>query len=150
MFILRIITGFIGLIIMAGVACGGERVVMKPRVPAEQLSTVKAIKNPLPNTPDNIAKGKIIFAGKGRCIVCHGAGGDGTEISGIIPDSQPSPRDFHNLDWQKTRTDGELKWVITNGVPGSVMRGYSAILANDEEIWQVIIYIRSFGQKRPG
>ena len=147
MFVFRVITGFIGLTIIAGIAYGGERVVMKPRVPIDQLSTVKTIKNPLHHTPDNIAKGKIIYAGKGRCILCHGAGGDGQGLAGIVPDSQPSPRNFRNSDWQKARTDGELKWIIAYGVPGSGMRGHSAILTDDNEIWQVVLYIRSFGQQ---
>ena len=147
MFILRTITGFIGLIIMAGVACGGERVVMRPRVPADQLSTIQNIKNPLPHTAYNIEKGKIIYVGKGRCILCHGASGDGKGLAGILPDTQPSPRNFHNPEWQKARTDGELKWVITVGVPGSGMQGHGDSLKDDSEIWQVVHYIRSFGQQ---
>ena len=147
MLIFRVITCFIGLTVIASVACGGERVVMRSRVPADQLSAIQHIKNPLPHTTDNIKKGKIIYVGKGRCIFCHGASGDGKDFAGILPDTQPSPRNFHNPEWQKARTDGELKWVITFGVPGSAMIGHRAEMANDEEIWQVIHYIRSFGQR---
>ena len=147
MIILRVISCFIGLTVIAGAAWGGERVVMKSRVPADQLSAIRNMKNPLPNTYDNTEKGKIIYAGKGRCILCHGAGGDGKALAGILPDTQPSPRNFRNKEWHKARTDGELKWIITFGVPGSGMRGHGDTLKNDEDIWQVVHYIRSFGQQ---
>ncbi len=147
MFILRVLTCFIGLTVIAGVACGNERVVTKSRVPADQLSTIQNIKNPLPYTAGNIEKGKIIYVGKGRCILCHGPKGDGKALAGILPDTQPSPRNFRNPEWQKARTDGELKWVITYGVPGSGMLGHKLKLTNDEEFWQVVHYIRSFGQQ---
>lgn len=147
MFILRIITCFIGLTVIAGVACGGERVVMRSRVPADQLSAIRKLQNPLPPTSDNLNKGKAIYAGKGRCILCHGPTGDGQGIAGIMPDTQPSPRNFQNPEWQKARTDGELKWIITFGVPGSGMQGHGDNFKGDEEIWQVVHYIRSFGQR---
>ena len=147
MFILRVTTCFIGLIVFASIACGGERVVMRPRVPADQLSTIRNIKNPLQHTADNIEKGKIIYVGKGRCIHCHGPAGDGNGLAGILPDTQPSPRNFRNKEWQKARTDGELKWIIAVGVPGSEMQGHADSLKDDEEIWQVVQYIRSFGQQ---
>ena len=147
MLIFRVITCFIGLTVIASVACGGERVVMRSRVPADQLSAIQHIKNPLPHTADNIEKGKIIYVGKGRCIHCHGASGDGKDLASILPDTQPSPRNFRNPEWQKARTDGELKWIIAVGVPGSGMQGHADSLKDDEEIWQVVHYIRTFGQQ---
>ena len=146
MSILRVITCFIGLTLITGAAYGNERVVMRSRVPADQLSAIQHIKNPLPHTADNIEKGKIIYVGKGRCIHCHGPLGDGKGLAGMLSDTQPSPRNFRNAEWQKARTDGELKWVITFGVPGSGMTGHKAELKNDEETWQLVHYIRSLGQ----
>ena len=145
MSILRVITCFIGLTLITGAAYGNERVVMRSRVPADQLSAIQHIKNPLPHTADNIEKGKIIYVGKGRCIHCHGPLGDGKGLAGMLTDTQPSPRNFRNSEWQKARTDGELKWVITFGVPGSGMTGHKAELKNDEETWQLVHYIRSLG-----
>ncbi len=150
MFILRALISLLGLMVIASVSSvsyGGERVVMRSRVPADQLSTIRELKNPLPHTTLNIEKGKILYSGKGRCILCHGARGDGQGLAGILPDTQPSPRSFRNPEWQKARTDGELNWVITFGVPGSGMQGHRDQLRNDEEVWQVVHYIRSFGQQ---
>lgn len=143
MFVIRVVTGFIGLTIIASIAYGDERVILTPRVPADQLSIVKTIMNPVSPTRANYANGKMIFEGKGKCILCHGIHGDGKGPLGSAPDA--SPRNFHNGDWQKARTDGELKWVIANGVQGSWMHAKNAILT-DEEIWQVVLHIRSFGR----
>lgn len=147
MFILRIITCFIGLTVSAGVASGVEMYVMKSRVPADQMATIQNLKNPLPLTDENIEKGKTVYSGKGKCILCHGVDGDGKGLAGIIPDTQPSPRNFRNPEWQKARTDGELKWIITFGVPGSGMQGHGDVLKDDEEVWQIVHYIRSFGKR---
>ena len=147
MIILRVISCLIGLTVVAGAAWGGERVVMKSRVPAEQLSVIQHVKNPLPHTVANVEQGKILYAGKGRCIHCHGPLGNGKGLAGMLPDTQPSPRNFRNAEWQKARTDGALKWVIIFGVPGSGMTGHRAELNNDDEVWQLVHYIRSLGQQ---
>lgn len=146
MFYLRVVTGFIGLAMIASITYAGERGINKSRVPIDQLSTVKTLKNPLQYTPATLVKGRIIYEQKGRCILCHGVKGDGKGSAGVPPDPQPYPRSFRNLEWQKIRTDGELKWVITYGVQGSGMHRHDGILT-DEEIWQVVLYIRSFGQQ---
>ena len=54
-----------------------ERDPLKPRVPADQLADAKALKNPVANTPESIAKGKALFEGKGTCFNCHGKEGKG-------------------------------------------------------------------------
>jgi mono/diheme cytochrome c family protein len=38
-------------------------------------------------------------------------------------------------------TDGQLKWVIDNGLWPSGMPGNKGIL-NDDEIWSIVVYIR--------
>ena len=46
-----------------------ERDPLKPRVPADQMADAKANKNPIPATPENIAKGKALFEGKGLASI---------------------------------------------------------------------------------
>ena len=38
-----------------------EKDPLKPRVPPDQIADAKAMKNPVANTPENIAKGKALF-----------------------------------------------------------------------------------------
>ena len=55
----------------------GDQTVLRPRVPADQIQQVKTWTNPIPNTPENIEKGKKVFHGKAFCVTCHGRDGKG-------------------------------------------------------------------------
>ena len=46
-----------------------------PRAPAEALDALRARRNPLPPTPENVARGRELYLGKGFCAVCHGRDG---------------------------------------------------------------------------
>ena len=104
--------------------------------------------NPLPATPGTVENGKKIYEGKGFCRVCHGADGKGLLGSDIDPGSLkgPLPRDFTDRDWQAARTDGELFWILKNGSKGTAMASFIPLVLTEEEAWQVLRYVRSFGQ----
>ena len=118
---------------------------LKPRVPADQIADAKAMKNPIPNTPENVAKGKALFEGKGTCFNCHGKEGKGDGPAGQI--LNPSPRNFTNCKFHKKRKDGELFWVIKNGSAGTGMVPLIPAAINEEEAWTIINYERSFCKK---
>jgi len=122
-----------------------ERDPLKSRVPADQIADAKANKNPVANTPENVAKGKALFEGKGTCFNCHGKEGKGDGPAGQI--LNPSPRDFTNCKFHKKRKDGELFWVIKNGSPGTGMVPLIPAAINEEEAWTIINYERSFCKK---
>lgn len=128
---------------------GSDEAVLKPRVPADQLQEARAWKNPLPATEETIEQGKKLFQGKAFCVTCHG--GDGKGLGGDIePDTLkgPLPRDFTDKDWQAVRTDGELLWILQNGSKGTAMAPFIPLILTEEEAWQVLLYVRSFGQNR--
>ena len=134
-----------GLIFVSASVYAAEKDVTVPRVPADQIAAAKAMKNPLSATPDNIAKGKAIFEGKGTCFTCHGLTGKGDGDAGKALD--PTPRDFTNAQFHGLRTDGEMFWVIKNGSAGTGMISYNPAMITDEETWQVILYERSLKGK---
>jgi mono/diheme cytochrome c family protein len=138
----KVVTGVVAVAFTAGMAIAAEKDPIKPRVPADKIAAAKAMKNPVASTPENIAKGKAIFEGKGGCTVCHGPNGLGDGPGAVALD--PSPRNFTNKDWQKSRTDGELFWVVRNGSPGTGMIPVTTI--SEEEAWQAITYVRSLGK----
>jgi mono/diheme cytochrome c family protein len=115
---------------------GKERDIEIPRAPEEN----KFVKNPFPNTPDVIAKGKGIYLGKGGCFACHGSEGLGDGPAGTA--LNPRPRNFSNPRFHEIRSDGELFWVIRNGSPGTGMFSYSPAYITEEEAWMVIRYLR--------
>ncbi len=127
-------------------ANAAERDITVSRVPADQLADAKANKNPLQATPENIAKGKAIFEGKGTCFTCHGLSGKGDGDAGKALD--PSPRNFTNPQFHSLRTDGEMFWVIKNGSAGTGMISYNPAIITDEEAWQAILYERTFKGKQ--
>ncbi len=115
------------------------------RVPGEQRAAAKAMKNPMAKTPENIAKGKALYEGKGTCFNCHGTSGKGDGPAGQI--LNPSPRNFTNPKFHKNRKDGEMFWVLKNGSAGTGMVPMIGTAITEDEAWLVILYERSFASK---
>jgi mono/diheme cytochrome c family protein len=131
---------------MGVMALAEERNPIEPRVPPNERMTARSMKNPIPKTPENIAKGKKIYEGKGSCFQCHGMSGEG---DGPVGQSMnPSPRNFTNPKFHKNRTDGEMLWVLKNGVGGTGMIPAVGGPITEEEAWYVILYERSFEGKK--
>jgi putative copper resistance protein D len=86
--------------------------------------------NPVPATQDVLAQGTSLYAQ--NCAVCHGAGGEGNGKPGTQLTAATSQR----------YTDGDLYWLLTNGVAGKGMPPYNTRLSPTER-WQVVRYLRS-------
>lgn len=97
----------------------------------------KSERNPLQPTAENIAAGKEAFSH--YCVACHGMDGQNTGVPFSNNMSPPVP----SLASQEVQsyTDGQLKWVIDNGIEPSGMPGSKGILS-DEEIWSTVLFIR--------
>jgi len=130
------------MLLSVSVVGAEERDPLKPRVPADQMAEARANKSPVEATPENIAKGKALFEGKGTCFNCHGKDGDGQGEAGKI--LNPSPRNFTNCKFHKKRKDGELFWVIKNGSVGTGMVPLIPAAITELEAWTIINYERSF------
>jgi mono/diheme cytochrome c family protein len=97
----------------------------------------KAERNPLPPTSENIAAGKEAFSH--YCIACHGMDGQNTGVP--FADNMSPPVPSLKSSEVQSYTDGQLKWVIDNGIEPSGMPGSKGILS-DEEIWSTVLFIR--------
>ena len=128
-------------IALAGPAAAAERHMMQPVVPADKLAEARALRSPLPDSPQIVDKGKAIYDGKGGCFNCHGAdgGGNGPAAAKL----NPAPRNFQHHGFWRHRTEGEIFWAIKHGSPGTAMIGFGPVLS-DDEIWSVIQYERTF------
>lgn len=115
--------------------------VMRSRVPADKMAEAQALRSPLPDSPQAIEQGKTLYAGKGTCINCHGAEGDGN--GPLAAQLNPAPRNFQHHGFWRHRTEGEIFWVIKHGSPGTSMVGFADQLT-DEEIWALVQYERTF------
>jgi mono/diheme cytochrome c family protein len=97
----------------------------------------KAQKNALPVSAQTIADGKEAFTH--YCVACHGMDGQNTGVPFADRMTPPVPS-LASPDVQKY-SDGQLKWVIDNGIGPSGMPGSKGILS-DEEIWSIVVYLR--------
>ncbi|MGB7849097.1 MAG: cytochrome c [Candidatus Acidiferrum sp.] len=98
----------------------------------------RSLKNPLPATSESIAEGQQNFSH--YCFACHGLDGQNTGVPFAEAMSPPVP----SLASREVQhyTDGQLYWVIKNGLWPSGMPASRGILA-DEEIWSIVIYVRN-------
>ena len=98
----------------------------------------KALKNPLPANPANVAEGRENFSH--YCYVCHGLDGQNTGVPFSESMSPPVPS-LASRAIQKY-SDGQLYWVIKNGLWPTGMPASRDILT-DDEIWSIVVYVRN-------
>ena len=93
--------------------------------------------NPLPATPATLADGKSAFGH--YCVACHGIDGQKTGVPFAERMDPPVP----SLTSPEVQgySDGQLKWVIDNGVAPSGMPASRETLS-DDEIWSIVYYLR--------
>jgi len=97
-------------------------------------------RNPFANDPAAAEAGKYHF--RINCALCHGLGAHG---GGRGPDLTRANKKHGN-------TDAELFRTIHDGVPGTDMPaalGSIGVEMKDQEIWQVITYLRSIEVRTP-
>ena len=92
--------------------------------------------NPLAGeaTNDDIAAGRDLY--QAQCDVCHGHDGSGktTAGGGMYPPPARLQRDA-----LAKRTDGDLFYLIRNGIRNTAMPGWQL---PDRETWQLVLYLR--------
>jgi mono/diheme cytochrome c family protein len=93
--------------------------------------------NPLPATAENIHAGQQNFSH--YCMVCHGLDAQNTGVP--FADRMSPPVPALTSPAVQRYTDGQLKWIIDNGIAPSGMPASKGILG-DDEIWQIVDYIR--------
>ena len=135
----------LGFVIVSSVlAWGGNASDLKPRVPPERLQEAQSFQNPFKSSEDIEAKGKKLYEGKAYCSACHGlegaGGATGSRISGT-----PPPTHFADAAWQAARTDGEIFWILKHGSHGTDMAPYLPLYLTEDQVWQIVTYIRAFG-----
>jgi cytochrome c553 len=97
----------------------------------------KSQKNPVSFTPDHLADGKEAFGH--YCVACHGLDGQNTGVPFADRMSPPLPS-LASKEVQ-SYTDGQLKWIIDNGLSPSGMPASKDTLS-DDEIWSIVLFIR--------
>ena len=101
-------------------------------------------KNPLTATPQSLRDGRLHFAD--HCSVCHANDGSGVTMFGI--GLYPKPPDMRTAETQKL-SDGELFWIIENGVRFTGMPAFSGHGNAEEDSWRLVHFIRHLPRLTP-
>lgn len=113
-------------------ACGGDT------TPISSSAAVEIVpeSNPLSDDASSVQVGKASY--ENFCLSCHGPGGkgDGPAAASL------SPHPSNLAELQQTVDDGYLFERIAKGKEGTAMVAWKSVL-NDEQIWQVVAYIRT-------
>jgi mono/diheme cytochrome c family protein len=94
-------------------------------------------KNPLPSNAQTLVDGKEAFTH--YCVACHGLDGQNTGVPFADRMAPPVPS-LASPEVQQY-TDGQLKWILDNGLWPSGMPASKGTLS-DEELWSIVVFIR--------
>ena len=100
------------------------------------------VKNPIAASPESLGAGQQSY--RRLCAPCHGISGEGGPGNDLIP-AAPNLTDEM---WDHGSSDGDIFDNIKNGVaPDFNMVPWKDKL-KDDEIWQVVNYLRSIAKKK--
>jgi mono/diheme cytochrome c family protein len=94
-------------------------------------------KNPLANQTADIEDGRVAFSH--YCVACHGLDGQNTGVP--FADRMAPPVPLLNSPQVQSYTDGQLHWIMENGISPSGMPASKGILT-DSELWSIVVYLR--------
>jgi mono/diheme cytochrome c family protein len=95
------------------------------------------MKNPLPETDEVLSQGQQVFLGS--CALCHGTDGrGGTSIGSHMDPPAADLTSAHVQHWN----DGELFWIIQNGVRLTGMPSWKSSVSGDDT-WKLARFIHN-------
>jgi Cu/Ag efflux protein CusF len=107
-----------------------------PVPPAE----ARAMANPLPASPAEIASGRALYQQK--CAACHGPDGKAeTAIAALIA----SPAGDLTRAETQNRADGELYWILGEGLKARGMPAYQPRTSENER-WRLVLAVRQLAR----
>ena len=92
-------------------------------------------------TPVNIAAGEQQF--QNYCTSCHGPDGRNTGV--IFADKMSPPVPLLSSPQVQQFSDGQLHWIIANGIKPSGMPAWKDTLT-DQDMWKIVLFIRHLPQ----
>src|SRR5262245_60930771 len=129
-----VILGLCGMVLLAGiVACKGSKNDDGAKAePAPKLAPgERASSNPFSKSAEAVVEGRKIYL-KNGCAGCHGMGGGGGMGKPLIDD-----------EWRFGSDDPTLFKLIRGEIPQQTMPNAIGKTLTDDEIWKVLLYVRS-------
>jgi cytochrome c5 len=110
----------------------------EPAAPAPTASST--VRNPVKASPESQAKAKKMYGFD--CEMCHGAKGNGK--TDLAKDMQLTLTDWTDPKVLSAKSDGDLFDIIRKGK--DKMPPEEAARAKDDDVWNIVIYIRSLAK----
>ncbi len=131
---------FVSAVVLFGIT------VSSASAPASQdatPSTASGQKNPVKPTEKSQTRAKDLYGQD--CAICHGETGNGK--TDLAKDMELKLDDWTDPKTLAAQSDGDLFNVIRNGKDKMPPEG--AGRAKDDEVWNLVIYIRSLSKAQP-
>jgi hypothetical protein len=121
-----------------------ERVVMRAIHRWSVPSSARVLTNPVAFSPEVWAQSRAHFAD--HCASCHANDGSGTtEIGRNLFPKAPDMR----LAATQDKSDGELYWIIENGIRLTGMPAWGTGGNDDVDSWKLVHFVRRLSQLTP-
>jgi mono/diheme cytochrome c family protein len=121
-----------------------ERVVMQAVHWLSVPRAARAAANPVAFSPDVWAQSRAHFAD--HCASCHANDGSGqAELGRNLFPRAPDMR----LAQTQDKTDGELYWIIENGIRLTGMPAWGPGGGNDADTWKLVHFVRHLKELTP-
>lgn len=121
-----------------------ERIVMRAIHRWSVPASARNLKNPIAFSPELWAESRAHFAD--HCASCHANDGSGdTEIGRNLFPKAPDMR----LASTQNKSDGELYWIIENGVRLTGMPAWGKGGDDDADSWKLVHFVRRLAQLTP-
>lgn len=91
--------------------------------------------NPLTDQKQALKQGEKLYTAE--CVVCHGKYGNAE--TDIAKNLQQKPKNFTQEDFMK-QSDGAIFWKLSEG--RGLMQPFKTMLT-DDEIWSVVVYVKT-------
>ena len=112
-----------------------------PATPEGAEQADAELSNPIPYSPDVLARGKIVY--ENFCLICHGETGKG---DGPLIPKYPNPPSFTSKNVRKY-SPGRLYHIIVFG--SGEMGAYGSQIKPDDR-WKLVYYLQKMQGKKPG
>lgn len=110
----------------------------EPAQPPVMPVSAVAVTNPLKPSPESLTHARKLY--EMDCAVCHGQNGNGK--GDLVEELKLKMKDFTDASVLKSRTDGELFYIIKNGDSALKMPSEGP-RAKDDDIWALVNYLRT-------